>query len=509
MTRSVAGIWRSVGAKLLVLLAIFVAVPVALYGPFRVADQERNTLLLQSVQQQGWLVGRSLRPFLERFQGTDASVLQETVADIGRQGVRVRLLLRPTEQADANAFFLVASSDGQDTEAMEAELERLLATDVLATLEETCEGQQPLATRYTAPEGGEEVLTSITPVDGRRGCWAVVTAHATADLFSTTLGRPYWQLPEVRLAGAIYLLMAVVVILIFLGFWISLRRFAGLAERIRARSVRSTDGASFAKLNRMPELAGVAEEFDRMVATLEQSAREIRHAAEENAHALKAPLAVISQAVEPLRRAVPQENERGQRALHLVEQSVIRLDALVAAARRMEETVAELMSPPRDRIDLSGLLGRLIAPYAVGAPGDATVRVNSELDPGVEILAGNDLVETVVENLLDNAVSFSPPGGEVRIVLRRESSWAVLLVEDRGPGVGLEDLDLIFERNYSKRPRSASDGETGQGVGVKLPNFGIGLWVVRRNVEAIGGSVRAENREGGGLRLRVEIPRAD
>lgn len=507
MSRSVRGIWRSVGAKLLVLLVIFVAVPAALYGPFRVADHERNTLLLQSVQQQGWLVGRSLRPFLERFQGTDAAVLQETIADIGGRGVRVRLLLRPAGEAEGNSFFLVASSDHQDTETMEAELERLLATDVLATLEETCEGQQPLATRYLAPEGGEEVLTSITPVDGARGCWAVVTAHATADLFSTTLGRPYWQLPEVRLAGAIYLLMALVVILVFLGFWISLRRFAGLAERIRSRSV--DDGASFARLNRLPELAGVAEQFDRMVATLEQSAREIRHAAEENAHALKAPLAVISQAVEPLRRAVPQENERGQRALHLVEQSVVRLDALVAAARRMEETVAELMNPPRDRIDLSGLLGRLIAPYAVGAPGDATVRVNSEMDPGIEILAGNDLVETVVENLLDNAVSFSPPGGEVRIALYREGSRAVLLVEDRGPGVAPEDLERIFERNYSKRPRSASDGETGQGVGVKLPNFGIGLWVVRRNAEAIGGSVRAENREGGGLRLRVEIPRAD
>lgn len=507
MSRSVGGIWRSLGAKLLVLLAIFVAVPVALYGPFRVADHERNTLLLQSVQQQGWLVGRSLRPFLERFQGTDASVLQETIADIGRQGVRVRLLLRPVEAAGTNSFFLVASSDQQDTAAMEEELERLLATDVLATLEETCEGQQPLAARYMAPEGDEEVLTSITPVDGTRGCWAVVTAHATADLFSTTLGRPYWQLPEVRLAGAIYLLMALVVILLFLGFWISLRRFAGLAERIRARSV--DDGASFARLNRMPELAGVAEEFDRMVATLEQSAREIRHAAEENAHALKAPLAVISQAVEPLRRAVPQEHERGQRALHLVEQSVVRLDALVAAARRMEETVAELMNPPRDRIDLSRLLGRLIAPYAVGAPGDATVRVTSELEPGIEILAGNDLVETVVENLLDNAVSFSPPGGEVRIDLHREGSRAVLLVEDRGPGVASGDLGRIFERNYSKRPRSASDGETSQGTSLKLPNFGIGLWVVRRNVEAIGGSVRAENREGGGLRLRVEMPRSD
>ncbi|HLW28925.1 MAG TPA: HAMP domain-containing sensor histidine kinase [Kiloniellales bacterium] len=507
MTRTLARVWRSLAAKLLILLAIFVAVPVVLYGPFRLADEERNTLLLQSVQQQGWLVGRSLRPYLERFQGNDASVLQETIADLGSEGVKVRLLLRPSEAAGSNSFFLVASTDRLDTQAMERELEQLIATDVLHTLEETCEGQQPLATRYVSPDGEVEVLTSITPVNGQRGCWAIVTAHSTSELLSATLGRPYWQLPEVRLAAAIYVLMAVVVITLFLGLWISLRRFASLAEKIRARNVEQ--GASFAKMNRMPELAGVAEEFDRMVANLEQSAREIRYAAEENAHALKAPLAVISQSVELLRRAVSKDNERGQRALQLVEQSVVRLDALVAAARHMEETVAELMNPPRERLDLSRLLSRLIAPYAVGACGNATVRVVSDLEPGIEILASNDLVDTVVENLLDNAVSFSPPGGEVRIALYRQKQMAILTVEDRGPGVPPEDLERIFERNYSNRPRSASDGELAHPSGIKLPNFGIGLWVVRRNIEAIGGSVRAMNREGGGLRVEVEIPRAE
>ncbi|HLS68349.1 MAG TPA: HAMP domain-containing sensor histidine kinase [Kiloniellales bacterium] len=507
MTRTVARVWRSLAAKLLAILVIFIAVPVVLYGPFRLADEERNTLLLQSVQQQGWLVGRSLRPFLERFQGTDASVLQETIADLGSEGLKVRLLLRPSEAAGSNSFFLVASTDRLNTDDMERELEQLIETDVLHTLEETCEGQQPLATRYVSPDGEAEVLTSITPVNGQRGCWAIVTAHSTSELLSATLGRPYWQLPEVRLAAAIYILMAIAVITLFLGFWSSLRRFAGLAARIRGRSVE--DGASFARLNRMPELAEVAEEFDRMVDNLEQSAREIRYAAEENAHALKAPLAVISQSVELLRRAISKDNERGQRALQLVEQSVGRLDALVAAARHMEETVAELMNPPRKRLDLSRLLSRLIAPYAVGACGNATVRVASELEPGIEILAGPDLVETVVENLLDNAVSFSPPGGEVRISLSRHKQQALLTVEDRGPGVPREDLERIFERNYSNRPPNAADAVLGHAAGIKLPNFGIGLWVVRRNIEAIGGSVRAMNREGGGLRIEVEIPRAE
>ena len=70
-------------------------------------------------------------------------------------------------------------------------------------------------------------------------------------------------------------------------------------------------------------------------------------------------------------------------------------------------------------------------------------------------------------------------------------------------------MERIFERNYSNRPAATLDDDPAHPSGIRLPNFGIGLWVVRRNIEAIGGSVYAENREGGGLRVVAEIPRVD
>ncbi|WP_022727066.1 sensor histidine kinase [Fodinicurvata sediminis] len=500
--RPLTRIPRSLAAKFLLLLVIFISVPVIIYGQLKLADQERATLLLRSVQEQGWLVGRSLRPFLERFEGQDAMVLHETLSDLGVRGMRVRLLFRPEGEEGYDSFYYVATSQSQPAEQLEEELEQLVTPDILGKLEDTCRGQQPLSVRYRTPEGGEEFLTSITPVNAPKGCWAIITSHATSELLRSSLGRPYWQMPEVRVAAAIYLLMAIVVMAIFLGLWGSLRKFALLANQIRSHGAPSL---SFSSLNRVPELSEVAREFDRMVNTLQKSAKDIRDAAEENAHALKAPIAVISQATEPLRRAIPPENTKGKRALEVVEQSVTRLDSLVGAARRMEETVAELLNPPRERIDLSALMQTLLSPYVEGAEGQVTV-VKSSISDGMEVLGGAELLETVAENLIDNAISFSPENGTIRVHLYSENGKAVLTVEDEGPGVPPENLERIFERNYSHRP-GANPSALPQ-ASVKLPNFGIGLWVVRRNVEAIGGSVWARNRDEGGLCMRIELPLA-
>src|ERR1700738_3726700 len=101
-----------------------------------------------------------------------------------------------------------------------------------------------------------------------------------------------------------------------------------------------------------PELADAAAEFDRMVDALHRSAADIRRTAEDNAHAFKTPIAVIRQSVEPLRRALPEGNQRAQRAIGILEHSLDRLDGLVASARRLDEATADLISEPRVAVDL-------------------------------------------------------------------------------------------------------------------------------------------------------------
>src|ERR1700692_4644146 len=111
-----------------------------------------------------------------------------------------------------------------------------------------------------------------------------------------------------------------------------LRRFARQAQQIREQRRRTS---SFAARNEIPELAEVAAEFDRRVDAPHPWAGAIRRAAEDNAHAFKTPIAVIRQSLEPLRRALPPENQRVRRAIDSIDRSLDRLDGLVASARAL------------------------------------------------------------------------------------------------------------------------------------------------------------------------------
>jgi two-component system sensor histidine kinase ChvG len=289
-------------------------------------------------------------------------------------------------------------------------------------------------------------------------------------------------------------MMAVFVVLLFLDGARSLRGFADLAWRIRNRR---GGNATFAELNRVPELDGVALEFDRMVGSLRESAKMIRYRAEDNAHAFKTPIAVISQSLEPLKRAFGPNGGRPARAVEMIEQSVRRLDVLVSAARQMDEAAAEIIDPSRAPVDISGLIRRIGNEYAQSLTG-RDIRVDIKVDDAIVVFAQEDALETVFENLIENAASFSPPRGEILLSARAQGGWATIYIEDSGPGVPAADLDRIFERYFSSRSANGAEEEA---------HFGVGLWIVRRNVEAVGGSVVAENREGGGLRMRIGLPR--
>ena len=209
----------------------------------------------------------------------------------------------------------------------------------------------------------------------------------------------------------------------------------------------------------MPELAEVAAEFDRMVEALHRSAAEIRQTAEDNAHAFKTPIAVIRQSLEPLRRALPEDNNRARRAIGVVEHALDRLDGLVASARELDEAAADLIDEPLVPVDLGRVIGRMIQTRsAILDSRDVTIvlasrdlTITADLLPGLYVLGSEAMIETVLDNLIDNAVSFSPPGGEILVHLTHDGSFAHLTVSDRGPGVPEEQLERIFDRYYSER----------------------------------------------------------
>lgn len=488
---------RSLTSKLVLLVVVFIAVPVAVYYTFLQADLERRQLLVSNVQEQGRLVALGLEPLLRQTDPSPLIALGDSLARFANRNTRIKVLFRPTGEAGVASFFYVASAPPVPSAFLQQERDELVRQGILDTVSVTCTGNLPLANRYRDPEGREEVLTSITPVLTEAGCWAVIVSHPLESLLGATLDQPYWMRFEVRVAAGIYLAMALLTLLVFLSIRRSVLRFRALARDLRTGTAGDR---SFVSQNEVSELTGVAEEFDRLVRTLKASADSIRRAAEDNAHAYKTPIAIMRQSLEPLKRLMPPSETRGRRALHVLETSIERLDQLVSTARRMDETVAELLDPPRQRVDLSRLMERMAMAY-VGVCEGRGVKLKTAIDRDVAVRASDDLLETVLENVLDNAVSFSPYGGELSIALRRRGNRAEITVEDDGPGVPSEDLERIFERQFSKRPDQADGDGNGQTL-----HAGIGLWIVRRNVEAIGGNVHAENVSGGGLALRLQLP---
>lgn len=477
---------------MLLLVAIFFAVPIIIYSQFLTADEDRRRLLLGSLETQGRVIAESLRPTLSEFTAGSARELGDVLERLGQaSSLKIKLLFRPADNAEAAGFFYIASQPQVPTDYLDRERSELMGTGILARLRDSCEGDRPLAERFVNPAGEEEVLTSIIPVNTAGGCWAVITSHASQGLVGAMLARSYWESPEVQFAAAIYVVMAIMVLTLFFGAYRSLRRFGQLARQIRTTG---RHGGSFNQMNRVPELAPVAEEFDRLVEGLQSSSDAMRRAAEENAHAFKTPIAIIAQSLEPLNRRLRGGDPRDERALELIERALERLDTLVSAARRIEEETAELVDPPREPVELSNMIGRMLEGYHERFAAHA-ITIEPRIDKGVRVLAGEELLETVAENLLDNAISFSPKDSKITVEVQRNGQYGELRVADRGPGVDGKMLDQIFDRYFSSRPPEHGGS-----------HFGIGLWLVRRNVEAVGGRVQARNRVGGGLEMMVFLP---
>jgi len=182
------------------------------------------------------------------------------------------------------------------------------------------------------------------------------------------------------------------------------------------------------------------------------------------------------------------------------------LALMVQQSERLSRLVDQLLDLSRlesgsaplqlEDVRLAPLVDRVIAELGVAQPeGSLEVRNEVPADlPPVE--ADRERIHQVLFNLLDNAVRFTPAGGQVKVLAVRENgSWEVSVV-DTGPGIPKEHIPLVFERFYRVDPsRSRNDGGTG-----------IGLAIARSVVEAHGGRIWAESEMGKGSAFHFVLP---
>jgi two-component system sensor histidine kinase ChvG len=490
---------HSFSLKLLVLAAILLSVPIVLYWQFQREKQEQLSLAQTAASKKGRDIAEVLRPHFASFRDEAPAALHEALAAVAIDNTNVKVLLRPPD-APRDDFVYIASNPPLSANYLRQEAIDLVHAGIFERLAPSCD--RPAATvalPFVNPAGQQEILTSITPVHVGGNCWVVVTSQNAALLApAPSLDPPFWTNPAMRAAATTYFLSAILVIWLFAHLWRNVSRFRKAARRIRMRGGGSV---SFYELNTIPELARVAEDFDSLVGALTSSQTFIAQAAEENAHAFKTPLAVIAQSLEPLRRAVGPADAAAQRSLQGIERSVVKLDLLVAASRDMARAAADIVYPVRRRIDLSACTKQLLHDYA-SALASQGKRLAVSIPDGISAYVNEDMLEVIIENLLENAASFTPAGGTVEFRLEKSESSTRIRVADRGPGVDPAMMARIFDRYVSLR--AEPDGGKNSATAAEQ-HEGLGLWIVKRNVEGLGGTVTARNRDGGGFEIVVDL----
>ncbi len=482
--------YRSIRVQGAALAVVLIVLPLLMFSVLAQADAERRALVFNAVSETGGTVAAALAPMLRDLRPADTDTLAQALAPFSAPDRSIRILFRPSGEAGSGGFYLLAAAPPIPPDQAETERQLLLRLGIVSGSNDDCTAQLAPDATPTFLSGGAEVMTSVLPVPGDAGCWAVVIATGEQRVLGAVRPAPYWSRPESRLAIAIYAFMALLIVVIFAGVWTALLRFRRLA-------LNQTEVSGFAGSTSVPELGALATAFDEMVARLRRSATMIRQSAEDNAHAFKGPIATIRQAIAPLCR---HRSPELQDFLQAIEAALDRLDGLVQSARVLDRAAAELLDLQQSRVDFSALV-TVLADSMAGTALALEVRIEADIERGVFIFAQADAVETIVENLIDNAISFSPSGGVVRVGLKRTDLTVELAVADEGPGVDPSRLAHIFERYYSHRPQSVEK----QGGEV---HFGIGLWITRQNVLAIGGNIEPIPEQPHGLRMVVTLPAA-
>ncbi len=396
---------------------------------------------------------------------------------------------------------------------------RLGRADVLPTQEEVgptsgrrlpevqraLDGQSASVVRVNA--AGETIISVAVPVLRLRTVSGALLLSTQGGDIDAIIAKERWQLLEIFLVAA-----GVMVLLSILqagAIAEPIRKLAEAAERVRRGTKSRQEIPDFtARSDEIGHLSGALRDMTR---ALYNRIEAIESFAADVAHELKNPLTSLRSAVETLPLA---RNEASRaRLLEVIQHDVRRLDRLISDISDASRLDAELARAEAEPVDLVRLLEAVVGvANEIRRPDQPPTRLSVAPHPRGQdaylVLGHDSRLGQVVNNLLDNARSFSPPGGEVRVSLARieppEDGEAMIeiVVDDEGPGIPDHALERIFERFYTDRPE--------QGFG---QNSGLGLSISRQIVAAHRGTIAAENREGrdgavAGARFVVKLPAA-
>lgn len=243
--------------------------------------------------------------------------------------------------------------------------------------------------------------------------------------------------------------------------------------------------------HRRDELADLCRDFDRMAHHIDQLMQGQRRLLHDVSHEMRSPLARLSAIVGLVR----QQPERLDDCLNLLEHESARMDRLVSELLTLSRLESGMLDPGEEIFDLAEVLADVVADAAPEA-GQTGCRVELAANAEAPVRGDAEMLHRVFDNLLRNALAYASGGGWIGLRLEARAETIEVCVEDRGPGVLSADLDRLFEPFFRGSQAPARKGH------------GLGLAIARQIVANHGGSIHAENRREGGLRVCVRLPRA-
>lgn len=263
-----------------------------------------------------------------------------------------------------------------------------------------------------------------------------------------------------------------------------IHRLAEAADRIRDAKGRIAHLQIPDFSARRDEIGDLSTALGAMTQALAQRLDAIERFAADVAHEVKNPLTSLRSAMETFIRI--RDEEKRARLLEVMQDDVKRMDRLITDISEASRLDAELARSEETPVDIRAMLQSVIDSYTDRLDADGP-RLQFEIADGRGPFMAPGIKERlgqVVRNLLDNAISFSPPGSTITVALWREPRHVVFRISDEGPGIPPENLVSIFERFYTERPQGEAFGK----------HSGLGLSIARQIVQSLGGEIWAENR---------------
>ena len=280
----------------------------------------------------------------------------------------------------------------------------------------------------------------------------------------------------------------ILLITIVLAFYLSQSIIGPISTLARrANQVRLNQFQSLAMpdlINRRDEIGTLARDLSAMTDELHARMKATASFAADVSHELKNPLTSLRSAVETMARL--DDKDQQDKLMQIILDDVGRLNRLITDISAASRLDADLSQAKYETIDLGDLINNFAASrhWSNDQKHQFNLEVKLPKSPIYVHVAVDRLVQ-VLDNIYVNAVSFSPKGGTISLVLARQKGQAKITLADDGPGIPEAKLDTIFSRFYTERPDGESFGQ----------HSGLGLSISRKIVETLGGSINAANRK--------------